>query len=108
MSCCQSTKNRHEEPIRSCHIAELRRWGPVGRRPTRVVGRPPSGTNRPQLFGIVLSWASSCPNTEAWPVLSSFAFFFGLALVYLSLNLRSDFIYDFVVGQSVLATYKLA
>jgi hypothetical protein len=73
-----------------------------------MIGRPTQGTNRPQLLGVGLVWASSCPNTEAQPVLSSFALVLGLVLVHLSLNLCSDFIYDFIVDQSVLATCKLA
>ena len=73
-----------------------------------MVGQPSQGANRPQLLGFGLVYASSCTNTESWPVLISFALVFGLHLVQLSLNLRSDFVCDFISDQSVLATYKLA
>jgi hypothetical protein len=55
-----------------------------------------------------LSWASSCPKVEARPILTRFGLVFGLHLVHLSLDLLSDFICDFMPGQSVLATYILA
>ena len=55
-----------------------------------------------------LSWASSCLKVEAWPVLSGLSVVLGLHLVRLSLNLRFDFICDFMPGQSVLATCLFA
>ena len=73
-----------------------------------LVSRPPQDAKRPQLLGVGLSWASSCPNTDVWPVFSVFALVFGLYLVQLSLNLRFDFICDFTMDQSVPATCKLA
>ena len=86
----------------------LKAVGPLGRQSTSVVGRPPSGTNRPQLLAIGLVWASSCPKVVARLVLTGFALVLGLHLVHLSLNLHSDIFYDFLSGQSMLATYILA
>ena len=43
-----------------------------------------------------------------WPVLTCFASVLGLHLVHLSLNRYSDIFCDFLLGQSVLATYILA
>ena len=85
-----------------CHASTWPCW------PTTMVGQPAQGANRPQLLGFGLVCASSCPNTESWPVLISFALVFGLHLVQLSLNLCSNFVCDFISDQSVLATYKLA
>ena len=74
-----------------------------------LAGRPTAQCRQPPPASAGgLSWASSCPKVEAWPVLSQFGLVFGLHLVHLSLNLRSDFIYNFMSGQSVLATCILA
>ena len=43
-----------------------------------------------------------------WPVLTEFASVLGLHFVHLSLNLCSNIFYDFMSGQSVLATCILA
>ena len=82
--------------------------GPTGPSDDQVVGRPPSGANRPQLSSGGLVWASPCPTTEEWPVLSRFGLVLGLHLVELSLNLCYDIFCDFLSGQSVLATCILA
>ena len=87
---------------------KLRRWGPWAWRPTRVVGQPAQGANRPQLPGAGLVWDLPCLITGVWPVLSGFASVLGLHLVKLILNLCSDIIYDFMLSQSVLATCILA
>ena len=71
---------------------------------TRVVDRPAQDANRPKVLAVGLVWASSYPNTEAWPVLSGFGLIFGLHLVHLRLNLCFDIFCDFLSGQSVLAT----
>ena len=91
-----------------CHVEGVRWWGPLGRRPTRVVGRPPSGANRPQPSSARLVWASSCLDIGVEPILTGFASVLGLNLVHLSLNRDSDIFCDFLLGQSVLATYILA
>ena len=100
--------NRHKEPMGRLHVAGWRWWGPLGCRPTRVVGRPPGGTNRPQPSSAGLVWASSCLNTGVEPVLGGFASVLGLHLVHLSLILHSDIFCDFLSGQSVLATCKIS
>ena len=105
---CQSSVNRHWEPMRRRHMSGLRWWGPRAGRPTRVVGRPASGAHRPQLPGVGLVWAWPCLNTRACLVLTEFASVLGLHLVQLSLNRRSDIFYDFMSGQSVLATCILS
>ena len=74
----------------------------------RPVGRRPKAANRPQLPPYGLVWVSSCPKVEAQPVLAGFALVLGLHLVQLSLNRCSNISYDFVLGQSVLATCILA
>ena len=84
------------EPVRRPHVAELRWWGPLGRS-TNVVGRSHSGPNCPPASSGGLVLASSCPNSETWPVLSGFASVLGLLLVHLSLNLHSNFICDFIL-----------
>ena len=72
-------------------------------------GRPMAhGHQPPPASAGGLSWASSCLKVEAWPVLSGLSVVLGLHLVRLSLNLRFDFICDFMPGQSVLATCILA
>ena len=73
-----------------------------------MVSRPPHGTNRPQPSSGGLVWGSSYPNAEVWLVLNWFGLVLGLHLVELSLNLRSDIFFDFLSGQSVLATCILA
>ena len=103
-----STVNRHWEPMRRCHMAGLRCWGPRASRPTRVVGRPASGAHRPQLPGVGLVWAWPCLNTGACFVLTGFDVVLGLHLVHLSLNRRSDIFSDFMSGQCVLANCILA
>ena len=103
-----SSKNRRLEAMRSCHVEGVRRWGPWAGRPTRVVGRLPRGANRPQTSSGGLVWASACPNTGAWLVLTGFDLVLGLLLVQLSLNLCSEFICDFILAKSVLVTCILA
>ena len=82
--------------------------GPMGLAADQVVGRPSQGANCPQLRGVGLVWALSCPNTEAWPVLDRFALVLGLHLVELILNLCSGIFCDFLSGQSVLANCILS
>ena len=103
-----SSVNRHWEPMRRRHVAGLRLWGPRAGRPTRVVGRPASGANRPHSSSAGLVWASPCLNNEVELVLSGLASVLGLHLVHLSLNRCSDNFCDFMSGQSVLATCILA
>ena len=74
----------------------------------QVVVWPTQGANRPQLLGIGLVWASFCPKDVTWLVLAGFGLVLRLDLVHLSLNLCSDFIYDFISDQSVFATCKIA
>ena len=62
----------------------------------------------PQLLGVGLVCASSCPKVVARLVLTGFALVFGLHLVHLSLILRSNIFCDFMLGQSVLTTCMLA
>ena len=76
--------------------------GPMG-----LVGRLAHGSNRPQLLGVGLVWASSCPKVVAQPVLTGFALVLGLHLIHLSLILRSDIFCDFLSGQSVLAPCEI-
>ena len=90
------------------HAKGARRWGPLGHWLTRVVGRPPSGTNRPQCSPAGLVRASSGLDTTVELVLSGFASVLGLHLVHLSLNRCSDVFCDFMSGQSVLVTCILA
>jgi len=98
-----------EAPCRS-----LKAVGPTGRsaeragRPNGPVGRQPKAANRPQLPPYGLVCVSSCPKVSAQPVLAGFALVLGLHLVQLSLNRCSNISYDFVLGQSVLATCILA
>jgi hypothetical protein len=86
----------------------FKRWGPWAGPPTRVVSRPAGGAHRPQLPGVGLVWAWPCLNTGPFLVLTGFEMVLGLHLVHLSLNRRSDIFYDFMSGQSVLATCILA
>ena len=65
------------------------------------------GSNRPQLLGVGLVWASSCPKVVARPVLTRFPLVLGLHLIHLSLILRSDIFCDFLSGQSVLAPCEI-
>ena len=55
-----------------------------------------------------LSWAALSGPRWCWPILSGFGVVLGQHLVQLSLNHRSDNFYDFMSGQSVLATCILA
>ena len=89
-------------------MSKLRWWAPrassadqVGRSTCPGRQPPPSSSNG-------LSWASSCLNAGACLVLTAFGLVLGLHLVHLSLNHRSDIFYDFMSGQSVLATCILA
>ena len=77
--------------------------GPMGQ-----FGRPAHGSNRPQLLGVGLVWASSCLKVVARPILTGFALVLGQHLIHLSLILCSDIFCDFLLGQSVLATCILA
>ena len=106
--CISSLQNRLWEPVRKQHVAKLRRWGPWARPADQEVGRPAHGSNRPQLLGVGLVWASSYPKVVAWPVLTRFALVLGLHLVHLSQILRSDIFCNFLPGQSVLATCKIS
>ena len=105
--CSSSLQNRLWEPVRKHHMEKLRRWGPWARSADQEVGRPAHGSNRPQLLGVGLVWASSCPKVVARPVLTGFALVLGLHLIHLSLIRRSDIFYDFLSGQSVLAHAKI-
>ena len=80
----------------------------MGRSATRLVGRPASGANRPQLLGVGLVWAWPGLNTEVELVLSGLVSVLGVHLVHLSLNRYSDILCIFLLGQSVLATCILA
>ena len=72
-------------------------------------GRPMAhGHQPPPASAGGLSWASPCLNVEVEPILSRIAVILGLHLVRLSLNQCSDNFYDFMSGQSVLATCILA
>ena len=89
-------------------MSKLRRWAPrtssadqVGRSTCPGCQPPPASSNG-------LSWASSCLNAGTCLVLTNFGVVLGLHLVQLSLNHRSDIFYDFMSGQSVLATCILA
>ena len=73
-----------------------------------LVGRLAQGSNRPQLLGVGLVWASTCPRVVARAVLTGFALVLGLHLVHLSLILCSDIFWNFLPGQSVLATCKIS
>ena len=84
-------------------MAKLRRWGPWA-----WLADPAHGSNRPQLLGAGLVWASSCSKVEARPAPAGFASVIGLHLVHLSLNLYSDISCVFLLGQSVLVTCILA
>ena len=82
--------------------------GPTGQvgRPGRSVGLPEAPT-APNFFqqavlGLLLSECWACL------VLTGFGLVLDLHLVQLSLNRRSDVFYDFISGQSVLATSILA
>ena len=61
-----------------------------------------------KLLGVGLIWAFLSDPCRGWPVLTCFASVLGLHLVHLSLNQYYDIFYDFLLGQSVLATYILA
>ena len=87
---------------------KLEAVGPTGRSADQGVGRPASGANHPQLLGVGLVWASTCPKVVARAVLTGFVLVLGLHLVHLSLNRYSDIFCDFLLGQSVLATCILA
>ena len=88
--------------------SKLKAVGPTGRSGDQGVGRPASGANHPQLLGVGLVWASLSDPRWGWPVLTCFSLVLGLHLVHLSLNRYSDIFCDFLLGQSVLATYILA
>jgi hypothetical protein len=90
------------------HVSWLRRWGPRARSADQV-GRStyPGHQPHPTSSGSV-SWASLFDPHWGWHVLTSFGLVLGLHLVHLSLNHRSDIFCDFMLGQSVLATYILA
>ena len=82
--------------------------GPMG-----LGGRPISrpacpGRQPPPTAGVGLVWASLSDPHWGWPVLTYFSSVLGLHLVHLSLNRYSDIFCDFLLGQSVLATYILA
>ena len=76
--------------------------GPTGPSADQVVGRPPSGTNRPQLPSSGLFWASTCPKVVASLVLTRFASVLGLHLVELSLIRCSDIFCDFLSAKVCL------
>ena len=73
-----------------------------------LVGRPALATNRPQLLGVGLVWASLSDPRWGWPVLTCFDSVLGLHLVHLSLNRYSDIFCGFVISQSVLVACILA
>ena len=86
----------------------LRRWGPRARSADQV-GRSACPRLQPlPISSNGLFWASSCLNAGACLVLTRFGLVLGLHWVQLSLNRRSDIFYDFMSGQSVLATCILA
>ena len=89
-----------------CHVASLRRWGPRAGRPTKRSAGLPVAPTTPQLLGVGLVWAWPGLNTEV--ELVYLALVLGLHLVDLSLNRYADIFYDFLLGQSVLATCILA
>ena len=88
--------------------SKLKAVGLTGRSADQGVSRPASGANRLQLLGVGLVWAWPGLNTGACFVLTKFASVLGLHLVQLSLNRCSDIFFDFMSGQSVLATCILA
>ena len=89
-------------------MAKLRRWGPracsadQGGRPTAQGLQPPPTSSGG------LSWAALSGPRWSWFDLSGFGVVLGLHLVQMSLNRRSDIFYDFMSGQSMLATCILA
>ena len=104
----RSLHNRRRGPMGRHHVPWLRQWGPrarsadqVGRSACRGHQPPPTSSGR-------LSWASLSGPRWGWPILTSFGLVLGLHLVHLSLNRYSDIFCDFLLGQSVLATYILA
>ena len=88
--------------------SKLKVVGTTGRSADQGVGRPASGTNRPQLLGVGLVWAWPGLNTEVELVLSDLASVLGLHLVHLRLNRYSDISCVFLLGQSMLVTCILA
>ena len=89
-------------------MAKLRWWGPWAWSVDHRVGRLALAANRPQPLGVELVWVSLSDPHWGWPVLTSFELVLRIHLVHLSLNHRSDMFYDFMSGQSVLATCILA
>ena len=80
-------------------MAWLRRWGPRA-------GLPVAPTAPASSSG--LSWASLSGPCWSWSVLACLSWVLEPLLVHMSLNLCSDNFYDFMLGQSVLATCILA
>ena len=77
--------------------------------PTALVGRPVGrsacpGHQPPPTSSGRLSWASLSDPRWGWPVLTCLNWVLASLLVHLSLNRCSDIFYDFMSGQSVLAT----
>ena len=89
-------------------MSRLRRWGPRASSADQVGRSTCPGRQPPPSFSNGLSWASSCLNAGACLVLTGFGVVLGLHMVQLSLNCRSDIFYNFMSGQSVLATCILA
>ena len=106
--CSSSLQNRLWEPVRKHHVAKLRRWGPWARSADQEVGRPAHGSNRPQLLGVGLVWASSCPKVVARPVSTGIALVLGLHLIHLSLILGSGNFCDLCRAKVCLKPAKLA
>ena len=105
--CSSSLQNRLWEPVRKHHVAKLRRWGPWARAADQEVGRPAHGSNRPQLLGVGLVWASSGPKVVARPILTGFALVLVLHLIHLNLILCSDIFVIFCRARVCLHLAKL-
>ena len=92
----------HGEPPSRANDMPPRSWlkavGPMG----WLAGRST------QLLAVGLVWTSSCPKVMARLVLTEFTSVLGLHLIYLCLNLCPNIFYNFMSGQSVLATCILA
>ena len=87
---------------------EVEAVGPMGQ-VGRPVGRSTCQVSQPTLASSNrLSWASLSGPRWSWPVLACLNWVLASLLVHLSLNRCSNNFCDFMSGQSVLATCKLA
>ena len=86
--------------------SKLKAVGPTGWSADQGVGRPASGANRPQLLGVGLVWA--WPEHRGRACLELFCFGSWATLGPFEHESYSGIFYDFLLGQSVLATCLLA